>query len=49
MPKARQASKHFTTQWIPADSIARAVAYAIEQPENVAVNEITICPTKQEF
>ena len=32
---------------ISADSIARAVAYAIEQPENVAVNEITIRPTKQ--
>ena len=34
---------------ISADSIARAVACAIEQPENVAVNEITIRPTKQEF
>ncbi|MDO5638469.1 MAG: SDR family oxidoreductase [Neisseria sp.] len=34
---------------IPADSVARAVAYAIEQPEDVAVNEITIRPTRQEF
>jgi oxidoreductase, short chain dehydrogenase/reductase family len=39
----------YDTVEIPADSIARAVAYAIEQPENVAVNEITIRPTKQEF
>lgn len=34
---------------IPADSIARAVAYAIEQPDDVAVNEITVRPTRQEF
>ena len=34
---------------IPADSVARAVAYAIEQPADVAVNEITIRPTRQEF
>ena len=34
---------------IPADSVARAIAYAIEQPADVAVNEITIRPTRQEF
>ena len=34
---------------IPADSVARAVAYAVEQPDDVAVNEITIRPTRQEF
>ncbi len=34
---------------IPADSIARAIAYAIAQPADVAVNEITIRPTRQEF
>ncbi len=34
---------------IPADSIARAIAYAIEQPADVAINEITIRPTRQEF
>ena len=34
---------------IPADSVARAIAYAIEQPEDVAINEITLRPTKQEF
>lgn len=34
---------------IPADSIARAVAYAIEQPANVDVNEIIIRPTVQDF
>lgn len=34
---------------IPADSVARAVAYAIEQPDDVAINEITLRPTRQEF
>lgn len=34
---------------IPADSVARAVAYAIEQPADVSINEITLRPTQQEF
>jgi len=34
---------------IPADSIARAVAYVIEQPADVDVNEMIIRPTVQEF
>ena len=34
---------------IPADSVARAVAYAIEQPADVDINEIVLRPTVQEF
>ena len=34
---------------IPADSIARAVAYAIEQPPEVEIDEIVIRPAAQEF
>ena len=34
---------------IPADAVARAVAYAIEQPDNVDINEIVLRPTVQEF
>ena len=34
---------------IPADTIARAVAYALEQPADVAINEITVRPTRQGF
>lgn len=34
---------------IPTDSVARAIIYAIEQPADVAINEIVIRPTKQEF
>jgi NADP-dependent 3-hydroxy acid dehydrogenase YdfG len=32
---------------IPPDAIARAIAFAIEQPPEVDVNEITIRPTMQ--
>ncbi len=34
---------------IPAESFARAVAFAISQPEEVDVNEILFRPTRQEF
>jgi NADP-dependent 3-hydroxy acid dehydrogenase YdfG len=34
---------------IPADAVARAIAYAIEQPDDVDINEIVIRPTVQEF
>jgi len=34
---------------IPAESIARAVAYAIEQPPDVEIDEIVVRPTVQEF
>ena len=34
---------------IAADSFARAVAYAISQPEDVDINEILFRPTRQEF
>lgn len=34
---------------IDADAIARAITYAIEQPDDVDVNEIIIRPTKQEL
>jgi NADP-dependent 3-hydroxy acid dehydrogenase YdfG len=34
---------------IPSESVARAIAYAIEQPANVDINEIVLRPTAQEF
>jgi len=34
---------------IPADSFARAVAYAMSQPDDVDINEILFRPTRQEF
>ena len=41
--------KEFYKQAIPADAVARAVAYAIEQPDGVDINEIVLRPTVQEF
>ena len=34
---------------IDADAIASAITYAIEQPEDVDVNEMIIRPTRQEL
>lgn len=34
---------------IPADSFARAVAFAMSQPEDVDINEILYRPTRREF
>lgn len=34
---------------IPADSFARAVAFAINQPDDVDINEIQFRPTRQDF
>jgi NADP-dependent 3-hydroxy acid dehydrogenase YdfG len=34
---------------IPADSFARAVVFAMSQPEEVDVNEILFRPTRQEY
>ncbi|MDO5624061.1 MAG: SDR family oxidoreductase [Pseudomonadota bacterium] len=49
-PDAAAAMKQFYDAYeIPADSVARAVAYAIEQPADVAINEITLRPTRQAF
>ncbi len=39
----------FYTIAIPAESVARAIAYAIEQPDDVDINEIILRPTVQEF
>lgn len=41
--------KEFYKQAIAADSVARAIAYAIEQPADVDINEIVLRPTVQEF
>lgn len=41
--------KLYKEMGIPADSFARAVAYAISQPDDVDVNEILYRPTKQMF
>ncbi|MGR6534169.1 SDR family oxidoreductase [Brevundimonas sp. RM1] len=39
----------FYKQAIPAASVARAIAFAVEQPDDVDVNAIVIRPTAQQF
>lgn len=41
--------KEFYQIAIPAASVARAIAFAIEQPADVDINEIVMRPTLQEF
>jgi NADP-dependent 3-hydroxy acid dehydrogenase YdfG len=41
--------REFMKMAIPASSIARAIAYAIEQPNEVEVDEMVIRPTVQDF
>jgi len=41
--------KFYDANAIPADSFARAVAFAMSQPEDVDVNEILFRPTRQEL
>ena len=46
---AERVKKLYADVAIPADSFARAVAFAISQPEEVDINEILFRPTRQEY
>ena len=46
---AREGVLSFYEQALPTEAIARAIAFAIEQPADVDVNEIVIRPTVQTF
>jgi len=46
---AERLKKFYGEIAIPADSFARAVAFAVSQPEDVDVNEILFRPTRQEL
>jgi NADP-dependent 3-hydroxy acid dehydrogenase YdfG len=49
-PEAAERIHNFYAQVaIPAESFARAVAFAMSQPEEVDVNEILFRPTRQEL
>jgi NADP-dependent 3-hydroxy acid dehydrogenase YdfG len=41
--------KFYAEVAVPADSFARAVAFAIEQPADIDINEILYRPTRQEY
>ena len=46
---AETSHKFYKDVAIPADSFARAVSFAISQPDDVDINEILFRPTRQEF
>ena len=46
---ARSTVMDFYKAAIPASSVARAIAFAVEQPADVDINEIVLRPTAQEF
>jgi len=46
---AERIRKFYDAAAIPADSFARAAAFAISQPDDVDINEILYRPTRQEF
>ncbi len=48
-PAARDAMKDFRQIAIPADAIARAICFAIEQPDGVDVSEIIVRPTASPY
>jgi NADP-dependent 3-hydroxy acid dehydrogenase YdfG len=41
--------EQFRIDLLPAEAIARAIAYAVEQPADVDVNEIVVRPTAQKY
>ena len=45
----RKNLREFYKMAIPAESIARAIAYAIEQPAEVEIDDVVIRPTAQDF
>jgi NADP-dependent 3-hydroxy acid dehydrogenase YdfG len=46
---ARESMKEFRRIAIPAEAIARAIGFAIEQPDDVDVNEIIVRPTASPY
>ena len=46
---AERIRKFYAEVAVPADSFARAVAFALSQPEDVDINEILFRPTRQEL
>jgi NADP-dependent 3-hydroxy acid dehydrogenase YdfG len=47
-PKERQQAQHaMATLGISPEAVARAIAFAVEQPDDVEIGDITIRPTRQ--
>jgi NADP-dependent 3-hydroxy acid dehydrogenase YdfG len=48
-PSSAKAVKELYKVAIPAESVARAILYAIEQPADVEIDEVVLRPTAQDF
>ena len=48
-PSTKQFMDDFRRVAIPADAIARAIAFAVEQPDDVDVSELIVRPTASGF
>ncbi len=48
-PEARKSMRAFRRIALQPDAIARAIAYAVEKPVDVAVSEIIVRPTAGAF
>lgn len=49
-PEIKKAAiEQFRIDLLPAEAIARAIAYAVEQPADVDVNEIVVRPSAQKY
>ena len=47
--RARAAMQAFRQGAIPAEAVARAIAYALEQPPEVSVSEVIARPTASPY
>ncbi|MEQ9946290.1 SDR family oxidoreductase [Pectobacterium aroidearum] len=48
-PEGRKAAQELNKIAIDPEDVARAVVYALNQPENVTVNDLVISPTRQNW
>lgn len=48
-PEGRKAAKELNEIAIASEDVARAVVYALNQPEDVTINDLVISPTKQKW
>lgn len=48
-PAGRKVAQELNKVAIAPDDVARAVIYALDQPENVTINDLIVSPTKQNW
>lgn len=48
-PEGRKAAQQLNEGAIETSEVARAVVYALDQPENVTINDLIVSPTRQDW